>query len=233
MTDMHPSMKRLYDAAAELTPPIKGQSALARATGHSPQTLKNWESRDSGVSALGAIDIQDRLGISSTWVMKGVKPAIVGGPVSASEIAPGYIRFQLLDGAASGGYGAMNEDFPEVVKELDLAEWQVRKQLGFIPEEGRVALITVRGDSMYPDINNGDVMMVDTRLTHFDGDGVYLINLHGQTFVKRLQMMRDGLHVKSTNKKYESFVVPPDELDTLYVCGRIAGAALMRSGSEL
>ena len=27
----------------------------------------------------------------------------------------------------------MNQDYPEVVRELDIAEWQVRQQLGFVP----------------------------------------------------------------------------------------------------
>ena len=87
----------------------------------------------------------------------------------------------------------MNQDYPDVVRELDIAEWQVRQQLGFVPEGDRVRLVTVRGDSMYPDIKNGDVVFVDVAKDYFDGDGLYLINLHGLTYVKRLQLLRDGL----------------------------------------
>lgn len=115
-----------------------------------------------------------------------------------------------------------------MLREVDIAEWQVRSQIGFIPEEGRVQLITVRGDSMHPDVKNGDVVMVDTARGFFDGDGVYLINLNGYTMVKRLQMLPNGLHIVSTNPKYQNAVLPPDEIDTLHVAGRIVGAALMR-----
>ena len=82
-------------------------------------------------------------------------------------------------------------------------------------------LVTVRGDSMYPDIKNGDVVFVDVAKDYFDGDGLYLINLHGLTYVKRLQLLRDGLHVISTNRKYLSEVVPPHEADQLHVGGKI------------
>src|SRR5690606_31880788 len=114
------------------------------------------------------------------------------------ETPPGYVRFRVMEGEASGGYGAVNEDFPEVVQEMDVAEWQVRSQIGFVPEKDRVKLVTVRGDSMYPDIKNGDVVMVDTGRNFFEGDGIYLINLNGYTLVKRLQMLSDGLHIIST-----------------------------------
>lgn len=79
MASMHPSMKRLYDAAQRLDPPIRGQSELARAVGQSPQTVKNWESRTTGVSAAGASKAQQALGISSTWILEGSLPMFVGG----------------------------------------------------------------------------------------------------------------------------------------------------------
>ncbi|KAG1454260.1 hypothetical protein G6F57_015542 [Rhizopus arrhizus] len=152
--------------------------------------------------------------------------------VSAPEIPAGYVRFHMMEGQASGGGGMVNQDFPAVLREVDVAEWQVRSQIGFLPEEGRVQLITVHGDSMYPDIRTGDVLMVDTARRFFEGDGVYLINLNGYTMVKRLQMLPNGLHIVSTNPKYQSAVLPAGEVDTLHVAGRIVGGAIMRRGEE-
>lgn len=153
--------------------------------------------------------------------------------VLSRETVPGYIRFTMMDGQAGGGVGVVNQDYPAVLRELDIAEWQVRSQIGFIPEEGRVQLITVRGDSMFPDIKNGDVVLVDTAYDYFNGDGVYLINLSGYTMIKRLQIMPDGLHIVSTNPKYQTAVVAVGEMDTLHVAGKIVGGALMRRGEEL
>ena len=68
-------MRRLYEAAAALTPPVKGQSNLARRIGQSPQTVNNWETR--GVSANGATKAQKLLGISSNWIMEGAEPRYV------------------------------------------------------------------------------------------------------------------------------------------------------------
>ncbi|MFK3845313.1 helix-turn-helix domain-containing protein [Stenotrophomonas sp. NPDC078853] len=75
MAEMHESMRRLYQAAAALSPPISGQSELARRVGQSPQTVNNWESR--GISAAGATKVQQMLGISSTWTREGISPMFV------------------------------------------------------------------------------------------------------------------------------------------------------------
>lgn len=169
------------------------------------------------------------------WLIDGSGPQRRDDPLppaSYSETPPGYVRFRVMEGEASGGYGVVNDDFPEVVQEMDVAEWQVRSQIGFVPEKDRVKLVTVRGDSMYPDIKNGDVVMVDIRREFFDGDGIYLINLNGYTLVKRLQMLPDGLHVISTNAKYRSQVIPASDIGSIHVAGRVLGAALMRRAEE-
>lgn len=80
MAEMHESMRRLYAAAADLTPPIKGQSDLARAIDETPQTVNNWESR--GISQRAANKAQRILGISATWLLSGSGPKLVGEPVS-------------------------------------------------------------------------------------------------------------------------------------------------------
>lgn len=153
--------------------------------------------------------------------------------VSSAAPQPGYVRLHLMEGAASGGDGSLNSDYPEVVRDLEIAEWQLRKQIGFLPREGRIKLATVRGDSMYPDIKNGDVVMVDSDVAHFDGDGLYLVNIHGHTFIKRLQLLPDGMHVLSTNPKYSSVVIRFDESDVVHIGGRIVGLALMRAAEEV
>lgn len=83
MAEMHQSMQRLYAAAAELTPPVQGQSELARAIDETPQTVNNWESRPTGISQRAANKVQKVLGISATWLLSGSGPKFVGAQASA------------------------------------------------------------------------------------------------------------------------------------------------------
>lgn len=139
--------------------------------------------------------------------------------VSAREIGPNYVRFSLLDGGAGMGDGVVNDDFPEVVREVEMAAWEVRRKLGYIPEDGRIRLITGRGPSMRPMIDNGDVVLVDTSVSHFDGDAVYVINIGGETQIKVLQMRADGLYVVSKNQDYPAYRVEKRSL--LHIGGKV------------
>jgi len=139
-------------------------------------------------------------------------------PVSSKD----YVRFELLDGFADMGPGAINEDFPEVIRVVEMAALEVRRKLGFVPKPGRIKLLTGRGESMRPLFENGDLLMIDTATTSFVGDGVYLINLAGVTQAKLLQARLDGLYVVSANKDaYPEFRIPPEESDGLRIGGKV------------
>lgn len=126
MASMHPSMKRLYDAAQRLESPIRGQSELARAIGQSPQTVKNWETRSTGVSAAGASKAQQALGISSTWILEGALPMFVGVPSGSPS--------------QSQSAGLQRQIIATTVRLIDYVNDMV---LDPIPEEDRYRLIDI------------------------------------------------------------------------------------------
>ena len=71
---MHPSAERLFSAVLRLRQ-AQGVAAIAREVQQSPQVVKNWESR--GVSAEGALLVQELLGVSAVWVLNGRGPEMV------------------------------------------------------------------------------------------------------------------------------------------------------------
>jgi hypothetical protein len=98
---MHPSAERLYDAAKSLTPPVTGQSAVARWLNVSPQNMTVWEKR--GVSKAGAIKVQQLSGYSATWILEGIgeakmgEAAIAPTPPGTDFDAPTREELELLD----------------------------------------------------------------------------------------------------------------------------------------
>ncbi len=110
------------------------------------------------------------------------------------------------------GLGVMNQDFPEVMRVMDVAEWEVRKKLGFLPKPGRIQIITGRGPSMRPKIEDGDIVWIDTSCDYFDGDDYYLISYNGETQIKMLQTRSDGLYVVSANPEFKEWRCEPDEI---------------------
>lgn len=143
--------------------------------------------------------------------------ALLHKPESASEIAPGYVRLGLLDAVAGMGDGGQMVEFPEVIREMEFSEMQIRNLIGFVPRPGRLQLMTGRGTSMEPVIKPGDVVIVDTWCRHFDGDGIYVINAGRGLQIKALQDRGDGLWVVSANPTYPAFKAD----DQLVIGGKV------------
>jgi len=143
--------------------------------------------------------------------------------VLETETPPGYVRFHLFEGAAGMGLGVVNQDFPEVMQVMEVAEWEVRRKLGFLPRPGRIQIITGRGPSMRPKIEDGDIVWIDTACDYFDGDDYYLISYAGETQIKMLQKRSDGMWVVSANPEFKEWRCEPTELS-------IQGKALVHAG---
>jgi len=134
----------------------------------------------------------------------------IGGSstVSTPATPDDYVRVQQLEATAGMGEGVENPDFPEVIRAIDFEPGYIRSIVGFVPVPGRLRLISGSGDSMLPIIQPGDAVVVDTGITSFDGDGIYLINMGNGQQIKRL-IDRGIIHVASENKSYgDPFPIP-------------------------
>jgi phage repressor protein C with HTH and peptisase S24 domain len=207
--------------------------ALADAAGVSRQAVSQIErDRTKQPEAATLEPISRKLEISLHWLMTGkgqMRPVAsstgsptdtalsVHNPESSREIAPGYVRLGLLDVVPGMGDSTEIVEFPEVIREMDFSEVQLRNLIGFLPRVGRLQLMTGRGTSMEPVIKPGDVVIVDTGCQHFDGDAIYVINAGRGVQIKALQDRGDGLWVVSANATYPPFKADDD----LIIVGKV------------
>ena len=205
---------------------------IADLAGTSKGQVSQWQTEGKvqveNIKAHVVESISAVLGIRPRWLLYGEAPKHPGegDAVSASATPEGYVRFDLFEGAAGMGPGVANSDYPEVIRTVDVAEWEIRKKLGFLPAPGRMRLITGRGPSMRPKIEDGDAVMIDTSCTYFDGDDYYLISVDGETQIKMLQKRVDGLYVVSSNPDFREWRIGADDLT---VCGKaLIGLGLRR-----
>lgn len=129
-------------------------------------------------------------------------------------------RVEVLDVSASAGNGVLSKDTIEVIRSIEYEPEQAKLIFGSIPQD-LVKLINVRGDSMQGTIEPGDLIFVDRRVTHFDGDGIYVFDFNGDTYVKRLQKVKYELLVISDNTKYREWAITPEEIELLHISGRV------------
>jgi SOS-response transcriptional repressor LexA len=133
--------------------------------------------------------------IDYTWLITGR-----GSPTEAERYTP----IPQYDIAASAGSGAILDDNPDVEMVMVDKHW-LEEQFHVNPEN--VSLIFVRGDSMHPTLNHGDLLLVSNKSESLM-DGIYVLRYEGFLHVKRIQRQPiSKLRITSDNPAYESFTV--------------------------
>ena len=150
----------------------------------------------------------------------GVGSRLETAPLSVLDIVPAedVVYIQKLDLSLSMGPGTHIDDWVEaepVAFGLDFIRTVTRT-----PSD-RLKLVTGIGDSMYPTLNWGDVILIDTTERQLARqDAVYWIDLYGAAGLKRLRTVGPGrVLVVSDNPN-----VPDQEVDATDL--RIQGRAI-------
>ncbi|EJT4817586.1 helix-turn-helix transcriptional regulator [Citrobacter freundii] len=173
------------------------------------------------------VEIASVLGVRPEWLSTGEGEMTSSGARETTalyQVKPsvnGVYRVDVLDVKASAGPGTIvTSDFIETIRAIEYTTEQARALFGNRPAT-HVKVITVNGDSMDGTISPGDQIFVDTGVTHFDGDGVYVFVFGKTLHVKRLQMQRDRLAVISDNPIYEKWYVEAGDEDSFYVMAKV------------
>ncbi len=133
----------------------------------------------------------------------------------------------LLDMTASAGYGSLINDDNVSTKEFISFTRTWLSKLTSANEKYLVGF-TVKGDSMQGDINDGDIIIVNTQYDNYSTDGTFAVNIDDQMYVKILQRMPGNkVQVISKNTKYAPFTV---DLNTEYF--KIIGKVIWSGGEK-
>ncbi len=188
------------------------------------------------------VEAFEKHGISSDWLLSGEGPMRRGEELSEQQAPYNCLSpedFELLplleSRVAAGPEGEII--FDEVADQYPFKKWWIERMVG--KDEFRkkfLVLIKVRGDSMSPTINPGEVVMVDTyegeRLDVRTGSIYMIIMPDGSSAIKRLALSRkeDGrmtLICMSDNvavyRPFEFDLVPGRSLKQ-YILGRVRWA---------
>ena len=165
----HPSLERLLSFARE-TSSVSGHADLAGSLLESEQTVTNWAKR--GVSKAGAMKAQAKFGCSANWLLTGALPKLAHTSDSiASNIAPAAIgrnRIPLIDYVQAGMWTAVADTF----QPGDADEWLLTD----LELSSSAFALQIKGDSMAPEFNEGDRVIIDPDVSPQAGDYVVAKN---------------------------------------------------------
>jgi hypothetical protein len=176
---------------------------------------QNGISTDWFLTGEGTPFLKTGIGASAGLAPPGTKGIGAAGPFIHSQRVPVYSSADiegngkafvvpLLNQKLSAGNGA---DLPE----SDEATALIPVPSHLAQYGKNLAALTVDGDSMYPTLDRGDLVVCDS--CGWSGEGVYALRMGGEGFVKRLTKEPGKIIVLSDNPKYPTREVAADSQD--------------------
>ncbi|MCL7759381.1 XRE family transcriptional regulator [Pasteurella multocida] len=163
------------------------------------------------------LEIATALGVDAHWLKTGEGSRDTSLIVSEPN-AEHKVKVDHLSVSAIAGYnGFSNEDYPDIIRSIYFSEMGLLEIIGRRTSEG-IYLINIPTDSMAPTINKGDVGFVDVKINSYVGEGIYVFDLNGETYIKRLQRIPSGvIRALSDNPLYPPFDITEELFSTAVV----------------
>lgn len=192
----------------------------AELSGVSRRTLSDYVSEKSEPKASTVVEIAQATGVSVAWLMGEDSRGDSPSKNLPAEMSENIVRLPRFDARASAGRGLVP------VNEMPIGEVAFARDflrnLGANPDY--CYILEARGDSMWPTIPDGALLIADASKTEVDDGRIYHFNVMDRALVKRARWSLDGkLYLTSDNVAagYPPEEFTADRIDELRVGGRI------------
>jgi len=180
-------------------------------------TISHWVSGSRVPPATEMVEVLKHLNINELTITADSEIKV------ASTVLPKNDSYtvEILDIQVSAGHGVLvDTESIDSVRSIEYSHAKAHQIFGSIPSSD-IKILTVKGDSMSGTLEAGDLVFVDISKGSYDGDGIYVFVFGGTLFVKRLQKVKDRILVISDNKHYSQWEVLSNEMDQIYIQGKV------------
>lgn len=199
---------------------IKNQSQLARELDVGRAAVSLAKKKES-VPARWILDLSARFGLNPLWLEKGkgfprseaVVAAVEEDGASYEEVPK--VRARLCAGGGSFETDGMVEGYYSF-----RSDWL--KSRG---NPANMVLMEVIGNSMEPEIKEGDMVLIDQARSDVLSGGIYAVGVEDTVMVKRVERLPGTLVLRSDNVDYSPIHLSGDELNNVRVIGQVLWAS--------
>ena len=174
------------------------------------------------------LKITKALNIDPFWLMNGEPSLPIKVIEDDEKLNDEYVRIPTYKVSYAAGNGSEQLLTWDVLTDVHPVTFRKKffEYLGVNPKYCK--RIKVTGDSMEPQIQNGDYLTIDCTPCQqiIDGDIYAFADLQG-LHVKRICRIKEGLLIKSDNPKYQDYSLIGDELQSFNLLGHV----IERSGT--
>lgn len=192
---------------------ISTQAQLARELGVGRAAV-SLVKKKGAVPPRWILELSVRYNLDSTWLESGI-----GSPrpeVSAEEFAGDFSRIPKVAARLSAGGGSFETGGQVEGYYAFRKDWIQSKG-----NPGDMVLMEVYGNSMEPELKEGDVVLLDQSRQNILAGGIYAVGVEDTVMVKRVEKRPGQMVLHSDNKDYSPIHLGGDELDNVRVLGQV------------
>lgn len=209
---------RLKELASDKRMNIK---EFASFLGVSERTIQNYIAGISLPNGRFLADLSEKTGASATWLLTGGGPKYFADHQNMRLDASDFVPIPRYAVEASAGHGALVHD--EEGSRYYAFNRKFLERRGLAPNN--LAVISVKGDSMEPDLHDGDLILLDMAQTEPQDSRIYAVRYNADLFVKRvMELPGNRIQLLSTNPNYPPITVDSADLDGIQIIGRVVNS---------
>jgi phage repressor protein C with HTH and peptisase S24 domain len=149
--------------------------------------------------------------LNPDWLESGV-----GEPFQPRDTVDGFMKVPKVRARLSAGGGSF--EVAHEVEDFFMFRTQWLRKKG-TPDT--MVLMTINGNSMEPELYEGDIVLVDQSQTKIYAGAIYALGIEDTIMVKRLEKLPNKLVLRSTNPSYDPIYLDGDERDTVRIIGKV------------
>ncbi|MEF2144227.1 MAG: helix-turn-helix transcriptional regulator [Desulfovibrionaceae bacterium] len=196
------------------TTDIRTQSDLARELGVGRAAVSLSKKKDA-LPARWILDLSIKYGLDPRWLETGKgrpRPAMP----EAGEEEDDFERIPKVRARLCAGGGSFETEGRVEGYYAFRSEWVHRKG-----NPSSMVLMQVVGNSMEPELREGDMVLLDQSKTDVYAGGIYAVGVEDTVMVKRIEKRPGQLVLHSENTDYSPIMLAGDELANVRIIGKV------------
>jgi phage repressor protein C with HTH and peptisase S24 domain len=191
---------------------LRNQNELSAVIGVNSSSITQARKRDK-IPANWILQLCLKYGLNPNWLEKDIGPAFIQPFNNAEEefMQIPKVRARLCAGGGSFEVGSEIEGYYSFRK-----DWLSRKG-----NADKMVLMDIFGNSMEPELKEGDVVLIDESKKDILAGSIYAVGIDDTIMVKRLEKRPKGLALLSENTKNETIYMEGEDLNRVRLIGKV------------
>ncbi|MGA7145087.1 MAG: helix-turn-helix transcriptional regulator [Desulfobacterales bacterium] len=200
-------LQRVFDATG-----IASQTELASALKINRSAITQARKKDS-IPDKWILQLYRIFGLNPDWIETGSGPTFLKASAADDSVFKNVpkVKARLSAGGGSFEIGSEIKGYYGFRK-----DWLITKG-----NMSKMVLMDIFGNSMEPEIKDGDTVLIDESQKDILAGAVYAVGVDDTIMVKRLEKHPNKLVLHSDNKEYDPIYLKGDEINSIRIIGKV------------